>query len=67
MSFDILGMAKLERYLFVELVAMHCDQLFNDSLSCFRFAFRNIWVGRCLDVRFVPSSCVLDRFGESGG
>jgi len=39
-------MAKLERYLFVELVAMHCDQLFNDSLSCFRFDFQNIWGGR---------------------
>src|SRR5271154_1888800 len=44
--YDILGMATLERYLFVELVAMHCDQLFNDSLSYFPFAFRNIWFGR---------------------
>jgi len=44
--YDILGMAKLERYLFVELLAMHCDQLFNDSLSCFPFAFWNRWGGR---------------------
>jgi hypothetical protein len=67
MCYDILGMAKLERFLFVELVAMHCDQLFNDSLSCFPFAFRIYGAGGCLDVRFVPSSCVLCRFGESGG
>jgi len=58
-------MAKLERYLFVELVAMHCDQFSTILFLVFGLIFRIYGVEGCLDVRFVPSSCVLDRSWDS--